>query len=215
MKELITIHPDTPINNKLIPTVSARDLHRFMEVGRVFAAWIKGRIEEFEYEEGRDFIVITGSPDLANGLSEDFSPVWVKRQGEFFPDLEKTPTGRPSIEYYLTLDMAKELAMVERNPMGRLARKYFIRCEQKVFETLPVLQAELLKERPLWRKIGHYKEMGLNNVEVGRLVQVSKDTVRRHSRLMEQCGLAAKRELKKPSLGAERQLPLFSKEVAQ
>ena len=192
MKELITIHPNTPINNKPIPTVSARELHRFMEVGRDFANWIRGRIEEFEYEPGRDFIVITGSPDLANG--------------EFNPN--------PPKEYYLTLDMAKELAMVERSPMGRLARKYFIRCERTVQETVPVLQAELLKERPLWRKISHYKGMGLNNVEVGRLVQVSKDTVRRHSLLMEQCGLAAKRELKKTALGAERQLPLFG-EVAQ
>ena len=192
MKELITIHPNTPINNKPIPTVSARELHRFMEVGRDFANWIRGRIEEFEYEPGRDFIVITGSPDLANG--------------EFNPN--------PPKEYYLTLDMAKELAMVERSPMGRVARKYFIRCERMVLETVPVLQAELLKERPLWRKISHYKGMGLNNVEVGRLVQVSKDTVRRHSLLMEQCGLAAKRELKKTALGAERQLPLFG-EVAQ
>ena len=192
MKELITIHPNTPINNKPIPTVSARELHRFMEVGRDFSTWITGRIEKFEYESERDFIVITGSTVSGNG---EFNP-------------------KPPIEYYLTLDMAKELAMVERSPMGRVARKYFIRCERMVLETVPVLQAELLKERPLWRKISHYKCMGLNNVEVSRLVQVSKDTVRRHNRLMEQCGLAAKRELKKTALGAERQLPLFG-EVAQ
>lgn len=73
----------------------------------------------------------------------------------------------------------------------------------------------MLKERPMWRKISHYKDMGLNNVEVSRLVQVSKDTVRRHSRLMEQCGLTVKREVKRPALGTERQLPLFPKEVAQ
>ena len=192
MKELITIHPNTPINNRPIPTVSARDLHRFMEVQTLFKDWITRRIEDFEYEKDRDFIVVSGCSNLSNG--------------EFNPN--------PPKEYYLTLDMAKELAMVERSPMGRLARKYFIRCERMVLETVPVLQAELLKERPLWRKISHYKGMGLNNVEVSRLVQVSKDTVRRHSRLMEQCGLAAKRELKKTALGAERQLPLFG-EVAQ
>ena len=192
MKELITIHPNTPINSKPIPTVSARDLHRFMEVQTLFKDWIVRRIEDFEYEKDRDFIVVSGCSNLGNG--------------EFNPN--------PPKEYFLTLDMAKELAMVERNPMGRVARKYFIRCERMVLETVPVLQAELLKERPLWRKISHYKCMGLNNVEVSRLVQVSKDTVRRHNRLMEQCGLAAKRELKKTALGAERQLPLFG-EVAQ
>lgn len=193
MKELITIHPDTPINNKPIPTVSARELHRFMEVQTLFKDWIARRIEYFEYEKDRDFIVISGCSNLSDG--------------EFNPN--------PPKEYYITLDMAKELAMVERNPMGRLARKYFIRCERMVLETVPVLQAELLKERPMWRKISHYKDMGLNNVEVSRLVQVSKDTVRRHSRLMEQCGLTVKREVKKPALGTERQLPLFPKEVAQ
>ena len=193
MKELITIHPDTPINNKPIPTVSARELHRFMEVQTLFKDWIARRIEDFEYEKDRDFIVISGCSNLSDG--------------EFNPN--------PPKEYYITLDMAKELAMVERNPMGRLARKYFIRCERMVLETVPVLQAELLKERPMWRKISHYKDMGLNNVEVSRLVQVSKDTVRRHSRLMEQCGLTVKREVKKPALGTERQLPLFPKEVAQ
>ena len=192
MKELITIHPDTPINNKPIPTVSARELHRFMEVQTLFKDWIARRIEDFEYEKDRDFIVISGCSNLSDG--------------EFNPN--------PPKEYFLTLDMAKELAMVERNPMGRLARKYFIRCERTVLETVPVLQAELLKERPMWRKISHYKDMGLNNVEVSRLVQVSKDTVRRHSRLMEQCGLTAKRDVKRPALGTERQLPLFG-EVAQ
>lgn len=192
MKELITIHPNTPINSKPIPTVSARDLHRFMEVQTLFKDWIVRRIEDFEYEKDRDFIVVSGCSNLSDG--------------EFNPN--------PPKEYYITLDMAKELAMVERNPMGRLARKYFIRCERMVLETVPVLQAELLKERPMWRKISHYKDMGLNNVEVSRLVQVSKDTVRRHSRLMEQCGLTVKRELKKTALGAERQLPLFG-EVAQ
>ena len=192
MKELITIHPNTPINSKPIPTVSARDLHRFMEVQTLFKDWIVRRIEDFEYEKDRDFIVVSGCSNLSDG--------------EFNPN--------PPKEYYLTLDMAKELAMVERNPMGRVARKYFIRCERTALEVVPMLQAELLKERPLWRKISHYKDMGLNNVEVGRLVQVSERTVRRHTCLMEQCGLAAKRELKKPALGIERQLPLFG-EVAQ
>lgn len=192
MKALIPIRQQS-INNQPLPTVSGRELHKFLEVQKQFSIWIKARIEEYGYERGRDFIAITS--DNQNCASGMYNP-------------------KPAIEYHLTLDMAKELAMVERSPMGRLARKYFIRCERMVLETVPVLQAELLKERPMWRKISHYKDMGLNNVEVSRLVQVSKDTVRRHSRLMEQCGLTVKRELKKTALGAERQLPLFG-EVAQ
>ncbi|MDH0099960.1 antA/AntB antirepressor family protein [Stutzerimonas stutzeri] len=65
----------------------ARDLHQFMQVGRDFSTWIKDRIEQYGFVEG-----------------EDFSPV-----------LGKSTGGRPTNEYHLTLDMAKELAMVENN----------------------------------------------------------------------------------------------------
>lgn len=43
----------------------------------------------------------------------------------------KNPNGgRPTVEYALTLDMAKQLCMVENNKKGRIARKYFIECEK-------------------------------------------------------------------------------------
>lgn len=85
-------------------TVNARELHEFLEVGRVFAAWIHERVEKYGFIEGMDF----------------------------FPKAEKTSDGgRPRIEYELTIDMAKELCMVENNEKGRQARKYFIECERR------------------------------------------------------------------------------------
>ena len=48
------------------------------------------------------------------------------------------------IEYYITLDMAKELAMVERNEKGKQARKYFIECEKKLTQPKPMTQIELI-----------------------------------------------------------------------
>ena len=58
--------------------------------------WIKDRNEKFGFKEGEDFIVITGSPKKG---SADFNLT-------------------PQIDYHLTLDMAKELSMVERNDKG-------------------------------------------------------------------------------------------------
>lgn len=90
-----------------VQTVNARELHEYLEVGTKFAMWITERIEQYKFNENEDFV--------------------------FFPDLGKNPNGgRPSKEYYLSLDMAKELAMVERNAKGREVRKYFIRCEQEL-----------------------------------------------------------------------------------
>ena len=52
----------------------------------------------------------------------------------FTENLVKIGRGRPSTEYHITLDMAKELAMVERNEQGRAARRYFIECEKKLHQ---------------------------------------------------------------------------------
>ncbi|WP_231122490.1 antA/AntB antirepressor family protein [Bacillus thuringiensis] len=82
--------------------VNARELHEQMLVGKVFAAWIQERIEKYGFIEREDF----------------------------FPVSEKT-NGRPKVEYWLTLDTAKEVAMVQNNEAGRAIRKYFIEVEKR------------------------------------------------------------------------------------
>lgn len=86
--------------------VSARELHRFLEVGRDFSSWIKERIEKYKFTKNEDYQV--------------------------FPNFGENPKGgRPTIEYALSLDMAKELSMVENNEKGKQARRYFIEVEKK------------------------------------------------------------------------------------
>lgn len=86
--------------------VSARELHEFLEVGRDFTSWIKGRIEKYDFEEGTDFSMIKSFHQ--NGGKG----------------------GRPQEDYVLTVEMAKELSMVENNEKGKFARRYFIQCEK-------------------------------------------------------------------------------------
>jgi len=86
--------------------VSARDLHAFLESGQQFGNWIRNRIEKYGFVENEDFKVFN------NGI--------------------KNPRGgRPMVEYALTLDMAKELSMVEGNEKGRQARRYFSEWENR------------------------------------------------------------------------------------
>ncbi|WP_238149189.1 antA/AntB antirepressor family protein [Arsenophonus endosymbiont of Aleurodicus floccissimus] len=55
---------------------------------------------------------------------------------DFATFAEKTAKGRPSIEYAISINMAKKLSMVERNEKGKQARQYFIECERKTLEAV-------------------------------------------------------------------------------
>ena len=69
-----------------------------MEVGKRFTTWIQARIEKYSFVENQDFIVT--------------------------PNSGRNPLGgRPEVDYHISLDMAKELSMVENNEKGREARK--------------------------------------------------------------------------------------------
>ncbi|MGV6473557.1 antA/AntB antirepressor family protein [Azotobacter vinelandii] len=85
----------------------AQELHAFLEVQTRFNDWIGRRIEQYGFIEGEDFYSV----------------------------LSKSAGGRPSQDYHLTLDMAKELAMVENNEKGRQIRRYFIAMEREARES--------------------------------------------------------------------------------
>jgi phage anti-repressor protein len=86
-----------------------RSLHAGLDVGRDHTTWIKARIAEFSFVEGRDY-----------EMTEDLSS-----------PISGSSKARPQKVhvYRLTLTMAKELAMVEGNEKGKLARRYFIWAE--------------------------------------------------------------------------------------
>lgn len=91
-------------------TVDGRELHEFLEVGRDFTTWIQERIGKYGFVEGEDYSPVSGRTS-ENG-------------------------GRPRTDYELSIEMAKELCMVENNEKGRQARKYFIECERRLKNTI-------------------------------------------------------------------------------
>ena len=112
--QLIAITQQT-INDVPVQAVNARELHAHLESSQQFGNWITGRIDQYGFIEGVDYVI----NKIINNLG-----------------------GRPTIEYHITLDMAKELAMVERNAKGKQARQYFIACEKEV-KSMPSSKARL------------------------------------------------------------------------
>lgn len=125
MNALIQIQPNT-LDGAAVQTVNARELHAFLEVGKDFSTWIKDRIEQYGFSEGQDYAVFD-SPELGNQTG---------RGGD-----------RRSKTYAISLNMAKELAMVERNEKGKQARAYFIECERRAQHKDPasLTRAEILR----------------------------------------------------------------------
>lgn len=110
MTELINVREE---NGQQL--VSARELHEFLEVKTRFNDWINGRIKKYDFIENIDYIAITEKKVTAQGNESEYK------------------------DFAITLDMAKELSMVENSDKGSQARKYFIQCEKKLKGFTPQL----------------------------------------------------------------------------
>lgn len=108
--------------------VDARLLHRKLQSGQQFSNWIKSRIDDYGFVENQDFYII----------------------------FSKSTGGRQAVDYHLTLAMAQELAMLERNEIGRSIRRWFI-AKAKEAHNLPAmdmlfkgLKAKRLNDREMY-----------------------------------------------------------------
>ena len=97
------------------PTVSARDLHEGLEVKTAFKDWFP-RMAEYGFEAGKDF---------CSKMSESTG-------------------GRPATDYEITVDMAKQICMIQRSDKGRQYRQYFLNLE-KAWNTPEQIFARALK----------------------------------------------------------------------
>ncbi len=114
MKELLRINYEAEQ-----PTVSARDLHKQLNIGTEFAKWFS-RMIEYGFCAGNDY-----------------SEVIVKND-------ENSKGGRPATDYEISVDMAKQICMIQRSPEGKQIRQYFIDLE-KAWNTPEQVMARALK----------------------------------------------------------------------
>ncbi|EFJ5837164.1 phage antirepressor Ant [Escherichia coli] len=157
--QLIPVFNGT-IDNEIALLCNARDLHAFLGVKKVFAAWITNRISEYEFIENQDYILLSNLGKQTSGRG-----------------------GHNRKDYHLTLDTAKELAMVERNEKGRQIRRYFIECEKKLRQSL--LPAPMNINYPLsWFSEHHpysmmsYVDRKTLNLDVSVLFDMPSPTMR-------------------------------------
>jgi possible anti-repressor len=103
MDKLITI-----TKQKGVQLVDARELHRRLQVQTPFNHWLNRRVSEYGFDENKDYFT----------------------ENQLLDKNDKKYPHRPRTEYFLTIDMAKEIAMVERTEVGKEIRNYFIEMEK-------------------------------------------------------------------------------------
>lgn len=106
------------IQGAFVQAVDARELHARLGTATDFTHWIARRIDEYQFVREIDYLVLVRTVQNPHG-------------------------GRPTHDYILTLDMAKELCMLERTELGRRARQYFIACEKMLSSMQGVVAQKL------------------------------------------------------------------------
>lgn len=132
----------------------ARALHAYLGSGKQFADWFKYRCEQYGFAEGEDYVCVSQKSETQ------------RKSGQRGVVVRK--------DYHITLDMAKELSMVENNERGRQARRYFIECERRALEAAgqtvepPRHETLLPSEQQTLKEIAHRRVAALPADAQGR-----------------------------------------------
>ena len=102
--------------------VSGRELHEFLEIKTKYKDWFP-RMVEYGFEEEIDFIKVA-QKRATNNLKNPVTTV---------------------IDHAISIDMAKEISMIQRTEKGKAARQYFINCEKKLKEVKKLSPMELME----------------------------------------------------------------------
>lgn len=102
--------------------VSGRELHEFLEIRTKYKDWFP-RMVEYGFEEEIDFIRVA-QKRATNNLKNPVTTV---------------------IDHAISIDMAKEISMIQRTEKGKIGRQYFINCEKKLKEVKKLSPMELME----------------------------------------------------------------------
>lgn len=196
IEELIKISKQT-IGNEEVNTVNARSIWTFLESKTRYADWISDRLEI--YDEGLDYIRVLDISETnlnlqkflkaKNGLRNNSEnnlnyPKFLKVENELLDDIgnenfividkDKKMQGK-KVDYYVTLDVAKELALMEKNERGKEIRRYFIEFEKigkdelrnlrKEIKKLSLELYDLRKELEIFRELDNTKEIMIKKLK--------------------------------------------------
>ena len=151
MDSLIQISKNT-IGDAEINSVNAREIHDYLKVKTAFTTWFNRTVEKYDFTLNEDFISF----------------------------LKESNGGRPQQEHIVSLDMAKELCLVEPNEKGKETRKYFIEVEKRQNKPLTyeqIMQNALLLADKKVKELEHKIEVDKPKVSFASTVESSLNSV--------------------------------------
>lgn len=132
--------------------VDARTLHAHLKNGDRFAGWINARIQKYAFEQGKDYELVSVDSEIKTedeGFASQKNEA--KDQANFASvNAEAKNQGRGGHnkkDFRISLDMAKELSMVESNEQDRAARRYFINMERIAIQAIKDQLAQALEAK--------------------------------------------------------------------
>ncbi|MDT2686308.1 ORF6C domain-containing protein [Enterococcus gallinarum] len=138
------------VNENNEQLVSGRELYEFLEVATPYTQWFE-RMVEYGFTENVDFI----------GLSQKS---------------EKPQGGRPMLDHAISLDMAKEISMIQRTEKGKQARQYFIQVEKEYRKELKKTLNDPREQLRLFYQFGEQTAVRVDAIE--KDVSILKETMR-------------------------------------
>ena len=141
-------------------TVNARDLHKNLKINTKYADWVKKNLTDFVKDQ--DYVMVSEKKETMtkDGLTR----------------------GTIIKEYFLTIDTAKSIAMMQRNETGQKVRQYFIETEkafvQQINNSLPESYEQALEK--LLEQVKENKQLQIENFQSNKLIDecISLDNVK-------------------------------------